>query len=100
MQKSFKHRTILPFSCTQIPLFWRKVRTGGNLEIWDVIFLGGGLASGLSAYRLRQLQPHLKILVIERENHLGGNHTWCFHGSDLTSQELHWIAPFITKVWG
>ncbi len=68
-------------------------------EHYDLIIAGGGLAGGLLAYRLSQLRPNLRFLLIEQEKLLGGNHTWSFHTTDLTEKELHWITPFISKSW-
>jgi lycopene beta-cyclase len=66
---------------------------------YDVIFAGGGLASTLAASRLRARRPELKLLVVEAGERLGGNHTWSFHGTDLTPEQLEWIAPFVTCRW-
>ncbi len=65
----------------------------------DVIFAGGGLASTLSAYRLRQLRPELRILIVESGETLGGNHTWSFHDHDITQDAQEWIAPFVSHSW-
>ena len=67
--------------------------------MYDVIFAGGGLASCLSAYRLRQRHPHLKILIAEGAGSLGGNHTWSFFPTDLTAEALEWIDPLILHRW-
>ena len=48
-----------------------------------VVSVGGGLANSLIAYRLAQTRPELEPLIVEAER-LGGNHTWCFHATDLT----------------
>lgn len=66
---------------------------------YDVILAGGGLANGLISWRLRALRPELRILVLEGADHVGGNHTWSFHASDLTDAQRAWIAPFITCRW-
>jgi lycopene beta-cyclase len=66
---------------------------------FDLIFVGGGLASCLSAFRLRQLQPDLRVLVLEHGPTLGGNHTWSFFRTDLTDQQLAWIEPLIRYRW-
>ncbi|MEO1040691.1 MAG: lycopene beta-cyclase CrtY [Pseudomonadota bacterium] len=66
---------------------------------FDLIFVGGGLSSSLAAYRLRQTRPELRIAIVEKDEHLGGNHTWCFHGTDVTPEQLNWLSPFITKRW-
>ncbi len=66
---------------------------------YDVIFVGGGLAATLAAYRLRQMRPELRFLVIEAGEKLGGNHTWSFHDTDLAPGALSWVTPFIAHRW-
>ncbi|WP_229425703.1 lycopene cyclase family protein [Massilia sp. Se16.2.3] len=41
----------------------------------DLILVGGGLANGLIAWRLRTLRPALRILLLEASGGIGGNHT-------------------------
>lgn len=65
---------------------------------WDAIFVGGGLSSLLSAYRLKQKRPELKTLVLERNARLD-NHTWSFHGTDLSTEALLWFQPLISRSW-
>ncbi|MDJ0927667.1 MAG: lycopene beta-cyclase CrtY [Gammaproteobacteria bacterium] len=65
----------------------------------DLILVGGGLANSLIAFRLHALQPQTRILVIERDEVLGGNHTWSFHGSDVSSGQLSWLQPLISYSW-
>jgi lycopene beta-cyclase len=67
--------------------------------MYDLIFTGGGLASCLTAYRLRQRHPHLNFLILESSGSLGGNHTWSFFPTDLTSEQLDWIDPLILYRW-
>ena len=43
-----------------------------NDRHFDVIFAGGGLAATLTAYRLRQLRPDLRLCVLEAGEKLGG----------------------------
>ncbi|PLR54310.1 lycopene beta-cyclase CrtY [Chimaeribacter arupi] len=66
---------------------------------YDLILVGGGLANGLIALRLRQCQPHLNVLVIESAPHPGGNHTWSFHQDDLTDAQHEWVAPLVAHRW-
>lgn len=66
---------------------------------YDVIFAGGGLASTLSAYRMKMLRPELQLLVVEAGERIGGNHTWSFHKTDVTPEQNRWLAPFITYSW-
>lgn len=65
----------------------------------DLILVGGGLANGLIAHRLKQLRPSLRIVLLERGPTVGGNHTWSFHESDLTAAQLGWLAPFVVHRW-
>ncbi len=73
--------------------------TGDKAAAWDLILAGGGLANGLIAWRLRMRQPGLRILLLEQGEHLGGNHTWSFHDSDLDAGERAWIAPLVSRRW-
>ncbi|MEM9358548.1 MAG: lycopene beta-cyclase CrtY [Pseudomonadota bacterium] len=66
---------------------------------FDVIFAGGGLSTGLMALKLREFRPELRILVVEREGHLGGDHTWSFHGTDVENDELTMIKPMVRSRW-
>jgi len=66
---------------------------------YDLILAGGGLANGLIAWRLRTQRPELRILLLEQDEHLGGNHTWSFHASDLTAAQRAWLAPLVSWHW-
>lgn len=68
-------------------------------SIYDVIFVGGGLAAGLAAWQLHRQQPHLKFLIIEQGPTLGGNHVWSFFKTDLTESQFRWIQPLIEHTW-
>ena len=65
----------------------------------DLILVGGGLANGLIAWRLRQLRPDVRLLVLEAGDSLGGNHTWSFHETDLTPAQREWTAPLVAHQW-
>ena len=65
----------------------------------DLILVGGGLANCLIAHRLRALRPDLQLLVLEQGASLGGNHTWSFHGADVTADQLTWLQPFLEASW-
>jgi len=65
----------------------------------EIVLVGGGLANSLIALRLLRSSPDARILVIEREDSLGGNHTWSFHDSDLTTDQQAWIAPMVAHAW-
>ncbi|MGQ4879332.1 lycopene beta-cyclase CrtY [Billgrantia sp. LNSP4103-1] len=65
----------------------------------DLILVGGGLANGLIALRLKQVRPELDVLVLEQEAAPGGNHTWSFHDSDLTPAQWDWVGPLVGCRW-
>jgi len=65
----------------------------------DLILVGGGLANTLIALRLSAAVPEIKILLVEQGDTLGGNHTWSFHGSDLSKSQFTWIEPLIQYNW-
>lgn len=65
----------------------------------DLILVGGGLANGLLAWRLLQTRPDVAFVVIEAGPTLGGNHTWSFHGSDVTTAQLEWLWVLASKSW-
>lgn len=69
------------------------------MKAYDLILLGGGLANGLIAWRLKQRQPSLNILMLESGAQVGGNHTWSFHQGDLTAEQHAWLAPFVVHRW-
>jgi lycopene beta-cyclase len=64
-----------------------------------VALAGGGLANSLLAWQLATRRPGLELLLLERGATLGGNHTWSFHGGDLTTTQQRWIAPLVAHRW-
>jgi lycopene beta-cyclase len=67
--------------------------------LYDLILVGGGLANGLIAWRLHSERPELKILLLEANEAIGGNHTWSFHDGDLDVGQRVWIAPLVGNRW-
>lgn len=65
----------------------------------DLLLVGGGLANGLLAWRLAQLQPGLDVRIVEADGALGGVHTWSFFETDLTAEQNHWIEPLVAHRW-
>lgn len=64
-----------------------------------LILVGGGLANGLLADRLRATRPEVEFVLLEGGEVLGGNHTWSFHGTDVTPEQLHWLKAFCSGEW-
>ncbi|MDQ3264370.1 MAG: lycopene beta-cyclase CrtY [Myxococcota bacterium] len=65
----------------------------------ELILVGGGLANGLLAHRLAVLRPALRFRLLEAGPTLGGNHTWSFHGSDVTDDQRKWLTPLCAGSW-
>lgn len=64
-----------------------------------LLLVGGGLANGLIALRLRELRPEVSVRIVEAGDRLGGEHTWSFFGADVTAQSMAWLEPLIAYRW-
>ncbi|MFZ5441280.1 MAG: lycopene beta-cyclase CrtY [Myxococcota bacterium] len=65
----------------------------------DFVLVGGGLANGLLAARLAATRPALSFVLVEAGDTLGGNHTWSFHGTDVSPAQRAWLAPLVARSW-
>lgn len=65
----------------------------------DIALVGGGLAGGLALLALTERRPELKVLLIERDRFIGGNHIWSFFGSDVSAEHRWLIAPLVSTGW-
>ena len=65
-----------------------------NNSHFDVILAGGGLAATLTAYRLRQLRPDLRLCVLEAGEKLEGTIPG-FYDKDISRDAWRWIALFV-----
>lgn len=68
-------------------------------QILDFAIIGGGLAGSLSFLALKHNNPGLRVHLYEKAEQLCGNHTWCFHESDIPIQAGAWLRPLISKTW-
>jgi lycopene beta-cyclase len=66
---------------------------------FDLIFVGGGLASCLAALALLERRPDVRLAIVEREAQLGGNHTWCFHAADVSARARTVVEPLVVARW-
>ncbi len=44
-------------------------------------------------------RPDVSFAIIEAGPTLGGNHTWSFHGTDVTPAQLEWLWVLASKTW-
>ncbi len=65
----------------------------------DLVLVGGGLANGILAWRLVTTRPDVTFALVEAGPTLGGNHTWSFHGTDVTKAQLEWLWVLASKSW-
>ncbi|MEC8555664.1 MAG: lycopene beta-cyclase CrtY [Planctomycetota bacterium] len=70
-----------------------------NETVFDYVLVGGGLQAGLLVLSIKHEQPGAKILVIERGEKYGGNHTWSFHRSDIPVEAEGWLCSLPTVDW-
>ena len=66
---------------------------------YDVVLVGGGLQNALMALALTHRQPGIRLALVEREQALGGNHTWCFHEADVPPEAWPWVRPLVVQQW-
>jgi lycopene beta-cyclase len=65
----------------------------------SVVLVGGGLANCLIALRLQAVRPDVRLTLLESAGTLGGNHTWSFHGTDVSAAILAWLQPLASYSW-
>lgn len=65
----------------------------------EYVLVGGGLANGLIALALLDARPDVRLAIVERAAHLGGEHTWCFHASDLPPAARRFVEPLVVHRW-
>lgn len=65
---------------------------------YEYLLVGGGLQAGLLALAIDHYQPDAKVLMLERDERLFGNHTWSFHSSDV-EEEWKWLHQLPNHQW-
>lgn len=66
---------------------------------FDLILVGGGLASGLAALRLAGQRPDLRVAIVEASDRIGGDHIWSSFDGDMTAAQREWTAPLYAARW-
>lgn len=65
----------------------------------DMIIVGAGLSGLITAWRCLDVNPDLRIEIIEASEKIAGDHTWSFNLTDISEELREWIAPFIAVQW-
>ncbi|MBB4633502.1 lycopene beta-cyclase CrtY [Sphingosinicella soli] len=66
---------------------------------FDLILVGGGLASGLAGLRLAARRPELRVAIVEASDRIGGDHIWSSFDTDMTPAQREWTAPLYAARW-
>ena len=64
-----------------------------------MVILGAGLSGLLTAWRCLELNPKLKITLIDANSEIAGDHTWSFNLNDIDTELQKWVRPFIAHQW-
>ena len=65
----------------------------------NMVILGAGLSGLLTAWRCLELNPKLKITLIDANSEIAGDHTWSFNLNDIDTELQKWVRPFIAHQW-
>lgn len=71
----------------------------------DLALCGGGLQNALIVAALQPEEdappaaPAWRRVALVERGAVGGNHTWCFFGGDLSPAMQRRVAPFVTRSW-
>ncbi len=66
---------------------------------FDYLLIGGGLQNALIALAVFDRNPAARVCLVERGARVGGNHLWCFHGSDLSQAGEELVRPLVVQRW-
>lgn len=61
----------------------------------QILYVGCGLATGLSALALKRKRPEIEITVVESRQSITRDKTWSFHESDVPS----WVMDLVDVQW-
>ncbi len=65
----------------------------------EYLLVGGGLQNALITLALLERRPKTRLALIEREPSLGGNHTWCFHETDVPDAARSFLNRLVVRRW-
>ena len=70
-----------------------------NSPRFDLVLVGGGLQNSLILLATLHRRPNSRILLVERDARLGGNHTWSFHTAVVEPGDWPFIDPLVERRW-
>jgi lycopene beta-cyclase len=65
----------------------------------DYLLVGGGLQNALILLALAERKPDASIILLERDDAVGGNHIWSFQALDLPDSAHCWAARLFEYSW-
>ena len=65
----------------------------------DLAIIGGGLAGGLIARAFADRRPEVRLLLVEEQPALGGNHIWSFFDGDVPDADRWLVDPLVAHRW-
>lgn len=65
----------------------------------DIVITGGGLSGALIALALAKTHPRLNVMLVEKEDAIGGNRIWSFFAEDVAPAHRWLIAPLVSFGW-
>jgi lycopene beta-cyclase len=78
----------------------RSSSLGGAPELpHEYVLAGGGLQNSLIALAVLERRPETRLVLIEREAALGGNHTWCLHEGDIAPELRALVERLVVRRW-
>jgi lycopene beta-cyclase len=78
---------------------FRQLERADQSTLDEYVLVGGGLQNALIALALLERRPDTRLTLIEREVRLGGNHTWCFHESDVPPASRSLLERLVVRRW-
>ncbi len=66
---------------------------------FDVALVGGGLQNSLILLAMLHRRADSRILLVERDARLGGNHTWSFHTAVVEPGDWPFIESLVERRW-
>lgn len=65
----------------------------------SLVLVGGGLQNALIALAALEARPDARVVLLEREARPCGNHTWCFHETDVPVPLRRLVGDLAAHRW-